>query len=108
MEEYIHNLTFQVITALNSSELENINGLLHSRQGISNIKCTELLISLDYNSYVVAEDDILKLLSTCGIATTSPKKEGFLRHWLKELEKENKETFGKKRLDCCNQNMKNI
>jgi hypothetical protein len=57
MEDYIHILSFQVINPLNSREIRSVTVLFNSISGISNFSCNESLISLDYNSYIISEEE---------------------------------------------------
>ena len=106
MEEYIHNLKFLVINPLSSIEIRSITVLFNSISGISNFTYSDSLITLDYNSYIISEEEILKLVNKNGIATSSLKKTGLFKRWLQKMEKNNKENFGNQRLECCNMNKK--
>ena len=104
MEEYIKNLKFRTASPLSSNEIQSLSLLLNSKPGISNTNYANTLISLDYNSYLISEENIIKLININGIVFSSPKKPGLFNRWLQKLEKSNKENFGDQRLGCCNLN----
>ena len=107
MEEFIQTHVIRMANTLSEDLKKACQALIDSRNGIQTISFSENRITVDYNPYQITKKNLEKLLSDLGIKLTSPEKTGFLKRWLKNIAKENKESLGTGRLDCCDMNHKN-
>lgn len=103
-EEYIKLLKVKPIKKLDSFQLDMINKKISSMTGVEIEKVTPEFIMVKYYSHLQVKSQILNEFSSLGIVTRLQKKETFFKRMLNKLAKDNKETFGDSRLDCCDLN----
>jgi len=107
MEEFIQTHQLRTPKPLSEDLKKACQALIDSRNGIHTISFSENLITVEYNPYQITEENVEKLISDLGVKITAPEKKGFLKRWLKNMAKSNKESLGSGRLDCCDLNDKN-
>lgn len=107
MEEFIQTHQMRTKEKLSDDLKKACQALIDSPNGIQTISFSENLITVGYNPYQITEENVEKLISDLGIKISNkPEKQGFLRRWLKDMAKSNKESLGSGRLDCCDLNHK--
>ncbi len=107
MEEYIQNHQMRTAKPLSEDLKKACQALIDSRNGIQTISFSGNLITVGYNPYQISEANVEKLISDLGIEVTGkPQKTGFLKRWILNMAKSNKENLGSGRLDCCDLNKK--
>ncbi|WP_163706902.1 LDCC motif putative metal-binding protein [Mangrovibacterium lignilyticum] len=106
MEDFIQTHQIRTKKPLSEDLKKACQALIDSTNGIQTISFSENLITVEYNPYQITEGNLEQLISELGIKITSPEKTGFLKRWLKYIAKENKESLGSGRLDCCDMNHK--
>jgi len=105
MEDFIQKHQLRIAKPLSDDLKKACQALIDSTNGIQTISFSENRITVGYNPYQITESNLEKLISDLGITiTVAPEKTGFLKRWLKNLAKSNKENLGGGRLDCCNLN----
>ena len=102
MEEFIQTHQMRTKEKLSEDLKKACQALIDSQNGIQTISFSENRITVEYNPYQITKKNLEKLISDLGIEISNkPEKQSFLKRWLKDLAKSNKESLGSGRLDCC-------
>lgn len=103
MEDYLKYKTFRIKEMITE---ETINELIFKSEkvpGINKCKGAGQVVSFIYNPYEISEKEIIEWLLAFGLSVKKSKV-NWVKRKLAKLAEENKESFGGKRLECCDLN----
>jgi hypothetical protein len=107
MDNYLKNITFWAEQTLTREEIQSCTSLVLPEVGISDVKYADRSVSVEYNPYLISEEEITGLFKRLNIEfSDAPKKTGFIKRWLLNMVKENNESFGNQGIHCCSMNTK--
>jgi len=103
MEDYLQYKTFRIKEKITEEKVKELVKNSISTHGIDKLSCARQVVSFIYNPYEISEQEIIDWLSSFGL-TIKKSKENWFKARLAKLAKDNKETLGNQRLDCCDLN----
>jgi len=108
MEEFVKDKFYQSAIPLTKEKQTQLSELLKKINGISLVEASEQGFKIEYNIYSCSDDEIVEILSENGFTEFSEKnpKQGFFKRLLKYISDSNKNSFGNKKLECCDLNQK--
>lgn len=103
MEDYLKYRTYRIKETITEEKVSELNIQSKPLIGIEKFKCAGQIISFIYNPYEISEDEIIKWLYAMKLTVKKHNPKSF-KNKLKRIAKDNKISFGNKRLDCCGLN----
>jgi len=105
MEEFIKYLKFRASSENSVNALQSGKSALLKQPGILEVSVVDQNMVVGFNAYAMSEEELTSIMNDMGLKPNPGKvKKGHISRWLDNLAKTNKESFGAKRLDCCDMN----
>jgi len=103
MEEYTSFESFKANRFLSDGEIKNVKRKLNNITGISGFIVEPDRIQIEFYTYFQSKDSLKKELVNAGfpLEDKEKSKSGVFGRFIQNLAKSNLESFGNKRLDCC-------
>lgn len=103
MDEYTKTVTYSFNKVLNDYDISYLQSKLVKVDGIDSIDISNKSISVEYVTLQLAEESVKEIIKNSGypLKEIKKKRKGIFRRFIDELAKCNKESFGNKKLDCC-------
>lgn len=103
MDEYKRTVTYSFNKVLNDYDKSHLESRLVKVDGIDSIDITKESIIIEYVTLQLAEESVKEIIEKSGYPLKKIKKKGkgSFRRFIDNLARSNKESFGNKKLDCC-------
>ncbi|RLD85586.1 MAG: hypothetical protein DRJ07_02690 [Bacteroidetes bacterium] len=101
MEDYIKINTIELTKNLTREDYQIFSRVLYSKKGIIKFSTNENILRLEFNSYLIALNEIQDLITGVGYTIKETKKINRLQKFIQNLSKTNQESFGSGKLECC-------
>ncbi|HHE39915.1 MAG TPA: hypothetical protein ENL10_00240 [Candidatus Cloacimonetes bacterium] len=109
MEEFIKYLKFRASSENSVNALQSGKSALLKKPGILEVSVVDQTMVVGYNTYAMSKEELTTFMNDMGLEPNPDKvKKGRIVNWLDNLAKTNKESFGTKKLDCCDMNHAHI
>ncbi len=109
MEEFIKYLKFRASFENSVNALQSGKSALLKQPGILEVSVVDQTMVVGFNAYAISEDELTTFMNDMGLEPKPDKvKKGLIANWLENLAKNNRESFGTKKLDCCDMNHAHI
>jgi len=104
MKTFNTTIKFESLKSMNFSEQKRFEEILYTIKGINFLSINSTSITLDFYEQLVDETYIKKMLVRAGFSFKEKSVKHFFGRFINKLAKENKKTYGGKKLDCCDLN----
>lgn len=103
MDEYNKTVTYRFNKVLNDYDISFLQSKLVTVEGLNSVDVSTESISVEYGSFQLTEEAVKDVIINFGyqIKKAKKKKKGIFGRFIDNLAKSNKESFGNKKLDCC-------
>lgn len=101
MNEYIRNIDFETYKLLTTNEINSFKSLIMESKGVITADVSSTKISVEYYSHLTNAESLLLNLNSKGFKLAPKKRMNLFSRFINKLAKNNKKTYGNKRLDCC-------
>ena len=103
MEDYLKYKTFRIKEMITEEMINELIVKSEKVPGINKFKGAGQVVSFIYNPFEISEKEIIDWLLAFGLSVKKNKANWFKKR-LAKLANDNNESFGGKRLECCNLN----
>ncbi len=103
MSEYSQTVKYLFTKRLTDNDIKILNTKLSDVEGIESYDLSDEFIQIDFMIFKQSEKSIQQYLASVGfpVLCNKEKKTGIFKRFVDNLAKSNKESFGSKKLDCC-------
>nr|WP_321409119.1 LDCC motif putative metal-binding protein [uncultured Carboxylicivirga sp.] len=103
MSEYSRKVKYKFNKLLSDDEALDLRIQLSGIEGIEAYSLTNEFLDIDFIIFKQSEKSLLQRIGRLGhpLQVYKSKKPGFFKNFINNLAKSNKESFGTKKLDCC-------
>jgi copper chaperone CopZ len=109
MDEYKRTVTYSFNKVLNDYDISDLESRLVKVDGIDSIDITKESIIIEYVTLQLAEESVKEIIKNSGypLKEIKKKRKGIFRRFIDNLARSNKQSFGNRKLDCCDLKHKN-
>ncbi len=110
MDDYKKEIVLSFKKHLNEDDMVNLQSKLEKVEGIESMNISAQSVSIEYVPLHLTAELVKEIINNAGypLKDLKIKRKGFFRRFIDDLAKSNKESFGNKKLDCCDLKHKNI
>ncbi len=103
MSEYSQSVKYLFSNSLTDNDIRILNTKISELQGIESYDISNEHIQIDFMIFKQSEKSLKQYLVNLGfpVMCKKEKKPGIFKKWIDNLAKSNKESFGSKKLNCC-------
>lgn len=101
MEEIINTGIYKSAQPLSASEKKKFSSLFKNDRGVVKVTVSDEQIVVEYNRYLLTDQQIAELLARNGFIRMKNKRSGFIKRQIEYLAKSNYKTYGSRKPDCC-------
>lgn len=103
MSEYSQTVKYLFTKRLTDDDIKILNTKLSELEGLESYDLSDEFILIDFMIFKQSEKSLKQYLVNLGfpVMCKKEKKPGIFKRWIDNLAKSNKESFGSKKLDCC-------
>ncbi|GAO30395.1 heavy-metal-associated domain-containing protein [Geofilum rubicundum] len=109
MDDYKKEIVLSFKKHLKDDDIFILKSNLEKVKGIESINIATQSVSIEYVSLHLTEEMVKEIIKDAGYPLRELKKrrKGFFRRFIDDLARSNRESFGNKKLDCCDLKQKN-
>lgn len=104
MNDYLKTRKYESEKMMNYNKQKMLEEILHTINGINYVWINSTSITFDFYVQIVDEGYIKKTLIKAGFLFKEKSARNSFSRFIDKLAKENKKTYGNKKLDCCDLN----
>lgn len=103
MSDYSKTVKYRFNRELNDYDISYLHSKIPKIDGIESCTVSKTDISVELMTLKLAPESVSEMILNLGypVKTERSKKPGLFKRFLDNLAKSNKESFGSKKLDCC-------
>ena len=103
MNDYSKTVRYRFKREMTDHDIAFLKSRISKVDGIESMTISKGIISIEFMPYKLAEESVKEMIVDLGypVQIENNRKPGFLKGFIENLAKSNKESFGTKKLDCC-------
>ena len=104
MEDFTQTLQLTHEGILHDQLWNKIKLTLGAKEGVVVERNGESGITVSFLSYLYGKEYLIELIKDAGLVEKIPHKKNLFQRWLEKWAADNKNSFGGRKLDCCDLN----